>query len=75
MLAPLALLFLVGYHYTKRFTWLSHWVLGFTDGSINFIRFEIIASEESIGGGVKGATPTFSNAYPQPCEVGKERTR
>src|SRR5206468_3938199 len=32
MLAPLALLFLVGYHYTKRFTWLSHWVLGFTDG-------------------------------------------
>jgi len=32
MLAPLALVFLVGYHYTKRFTWLSHWVLGFTDG-------------------------------------------
>src|SRR5207245_9680571 len=31
-LAPLALVFLVGYHYTKRFTWLSHWVLGFTDG-------------------------------------------
>jgi 4-hydroxybenzoate polyprenyltransferase len=31
-LAPLALLFLVGYAYTKRFTWLSHWVLGFTDG-------------------------------------------
>ena len=31
-LAPLALLFLVGYSYTKRFTWLSHWVLGFTDG-------------------------------------------
>ncbi|MBI3636223.1 MAG: UbiA family prenyltransferase, partial [Candidatus Rokubacteria bacterium] len=24
-LAPLALLFLVGYSYTKRFTWLSHW--------------------------------------------------
>src|SRR5262244_4061893 len=32
LLAPLALVFLVGYHYTKRFTWLSHWVLGFTDG-------------------------------------------
>jgi len=32
LLAPLALLFLVGYAYTKRFTWLSHWVLGFTDG-------------------------------------------
>ncbi|MBI3635522.1 MAG: UbiA family prenyltransferase [Candidatus Rokubacteria bacterium] len=31
-LAPLALLFLVGYSYTKRFTWLSHWILGFTDG-------------------------------------------
>jgi 4-hydroxybenzoate polyprenyltransferase len=32
MLAPLAALFLVGYSYTKRFTWLSHWILGFTDG-------------------------------------------
>jgi 4-hydroxybenzoate polyprenyltransferase len=31
-LAPLALAFLVGYSYTKRFTWGSHWVLGFTDG-------------------------------------------
>jgi 4-hydroxybenzoate polyprenyltransferase len=31
-LAPLALLFLVGYSYTKYFTWTSHWVLGFTDG-------------------------------------------
>jgi 4-hydroxybenzoate polyprenyltransferase len=31
-LSPLALIFLVGYNYTKRFTWLSHWVLGFTDG-------------------------------------------
>jgi len=31
-LAPLALAFLVGYSYTKRFTWLSHWILGFTDG-------------------------------------------
>ena len=28
----LALIFLVGYHYAKRFTWLCHWVLGFTDG-------------------------------------------
>ncbi|MCA1960948.1 MAG: putative 4-hydroxybenzoate polyprenyltransferase [Desulfomonile sp.] len=27
-----ALLFLLGYHYTKRFTWASHWILGFTDG-------------------------------------------
>jgi 4-hydroxybenzoate polyprenyltransferase len=31
-LAPLAALFLVGYSYTKRFTWVSHWILGFTDG-------------------------------------------
>jgi 4-hydroxybenzoate polyprenyltransferase len=31
-LAPLAVLFLVGYSYTKRFTWLTHWILGFTDG-------------------------------------------
>jgi 4-hydroxybenzoate polyprenyltransferase len=31
-LSPLALAFLVGYSYTKRFTWLSHWILGFTDG-------------------------------------------
>ena len=31
-LAPLAALFLIGYSYTKRFTWLSHWILGFTDG-------------------------------------------
>jgi 4-hydroxybenzoate polyprenyltransferase len=29
---PGALIFLVGYSYTKRFTWLSHFVLGFTDG-------------------------------------------
>lgn len=32
MLLPGALIFLVGYAYTKRFTWLSHWILGFTDG-------------------------------------------
>src|SRR6185369_18057746 len=32
-LAPIALAFLVGYSYTKRFTWLSHWILGFTDGA------------------------------------------
>lgn len=31
MLWPGALLFLVGYSYTKRFTWLSHYVLGVTD--------------------------------------------
>lgn len=31
-LAPLALVFLVGYSYTKRFTLTSHWILGFTDG-------------------------------------------
>lgn len=31
-LFPGALVFLVGYAYTKRFTWLSHFVLGFTDG-------------------------------------------
>ncbi|MCL4396457.1 MAG: putative 4-hydroxybenzoate polyprenyltransferase [Chloroflexi bacterium] len=27
-----ALVFLTGYHYAKRYTWLSHWILGFTDG-------------------------------------------
>jgi len=32
VLSPLALAFLVGYSYTKRFTWFSHWILGFTDG-------------------------------------------
>jgi 4-hydroxybenzoate polyprenyltransferase len=31
-LAPVALLFLVGYSYTKYFTWTTHWILGFTDG-------------------------------------------
>jgi 4-hydroxybenzoate polyprenyltransferase len=31
-LLPGALLFLFGYSYTKRFTWLSHYILGFTDG-------------------------------------------
>mgnify|MGYP005834279583 FL=1 len=32
LLLPGALLFLFGYSYTKRFTWLSHYILGFTDG-------------------------------------------
>jgi len=32
ILLPGALLFLFGYSYTKRFTWLSHYILGFTDG-------------------------------------------
>jgi len=32
LLLPGALLFLVGYAFTKRFTWLSHFILGFTDG-------------------------------------------
>src|SRR5437762_9117568 len=31
-LAPFAVLFLIGYSYTKPFTWASHWILGFTDG-------------------------------------------
>jgi 4-hydroxybenzoate polyprenyltransferase len=31
-LLPGALVVLVGYPFTKRFTWLSHYVLGFTDG-------------------------------------------
>ena len=31
-LAPAALVFLIGYSYTKRITWTSHWILGFTDG-------------------------------------------
>lgn len=32
ILLPAALVFLVGYSYTKRFTRLSHYILGFTDG-------------------------------------------
>jgi 4-hydroxybenzoate polyprenyltransferase len=32
MLLPGAVLFLAGYSYLKRCTWLSHWVLGATDG-------------------------------------------
>ena len=31
-LAAPALLFLIGYSYTKYFTWTSHWILGVTDG-------------------------------------------
>jgi 4-hydroxybenzoate polyprenyltransferase len=31
-LLPIALIFLLGYSLTKRFTWLSHFILGFTDG-------------------------------------------
>jgi 4-hydroxybenzoate polyprenyltransferase len=31
-LAPLALLFLVGYSYVKYVSWTTHWILGFTDG-------------------------------------------
>ena len=31
-LLPGAALFLIGYSYTKRITWLSHFILGFTDG-------------------------------------------
>ncbi len=32
MLLPGAFVFLFGYSYTKRFTWMSHYILGFTDG-------------------------------------------
>ena len=32
MLLPGAVIFLLGYAYAKRFTWLSHFILGFTDG-------------------------------------------
>ena len=31
-LLPGAYLFLIGYSFTKRFTWLSHYIVGFTDG-------------------------------------------
>ncbi len=31
-LLPGAIVFLLGYAYAKRFTWLSHFILGFTDG-------------------------------------------
>lgn len=32
ILLPGAILFLIGYSFTKRFTWMSHFILGFTDG-------------------------------------------
>lgn len=32
LLSPVALVFLLGYSLTKRFTWLCHLILGFTDG-------------------------------------------
>lgn len=32
LLLPGAFVFLIGYSYTKRFTWMSHFILGFTDG-------------------------------------------
>jgi 4-hydroxybenzoate polyprenyltransferase len=32
LLFPGAVVFLAGYAYTKRFTWLCHFILGFTDG-------------------------------------------
>lgn len=32
ILLPGAYLLLIGYSFTKRFTWMSHYVLGFTDG-------------------------------------------
>jgi 4-hydroxybenzoate polyprenyltransferase len=32
LLLPGAVVFLFGYAYAKRFTWLSHFILGFTDG-------------------------------------------
>lgn len=32
ILLPVAIVFLVGYSFTKRFTWMSHFILGFTDG-------------------------------------------
>lgn len=32
ILFPGALFFLVGYSYTKRYTWFCHYILGFTDG-------------------------------------------
>jgi 4-hydroxybenzoate polyprenyltransferase len=31
-LLPFALIALIGYSFTKRFTWLTHFILGFTDG-------------------------------------------
>lgn len=33
LLLPLAMIFLIGYPYTKRFTWLCHLWLGITDGA------------------------------------------
>ncbi len=31
-LAPVAMIAVTGYSYAKRFTWLSHWILGLADG-------------------------------------------
>ncbi len=33
LLSPIAVAFMVGYHYLKRFTWLCHFVLGITDAA------------------------------------------
>jgi len=45
-LAPIAVICLIGYSYTKRFTPLSHWALGFTDAL-------------SVGGGWIGVRGSF----------------
>jgi 4-hydroxybenzoate polyprenyltransferase len=53
-LAPVAVLFLVGYSFTKRFTVLAHWVLGFTDAL-------------AVGGGWIGVRGSFFAASDLPA--------
>ena len=53
-LSPIAVLFLVGYSFTKRFTVLAHWVLGFTDAL-------------AVGGGWIAVRGSFFAAYDLPA--------
>ncbi len=54
LLSPIAVAFLVGYSFTKRFTVLAHWVLGFTDAL-------------AVGGGWLAVRGTFFSADDLPA--------
>ncbi len=54
LLSPISVAFLVGYSFTKRFTVLAHWVLGFTDAL-------------AVGGGWLAVRGTFFSADDLPA--------
>lgn len=62
-LSPVALFFLTFYHFTKRFTWLSHFFLGFTDGLAPLGAWLVVRgsifSEEDLGGWLLLSIVTF----------------